>query len=259
MTWAGKRQLIILGIILGIIVILGLIVIVPRLQKEPTCFDGRKNGDETGVDCGGSCPTFCPLEVTDLTVLWSRAFQVAPNLYNAVAYIENQNVEGAVFSIPYEFKLYDNNNVFIAGRTGKAFIEPNKNSAIFEAGIDVGNRIPRRAEFRFLGSPTWTRVNRELMNTLSVVVQERTLSGVGSSPKLTATIVNDSLYDIPDLDVITILYNDEGNAIASSKTYISLLSKKTSQEIFFTWPSAFKDAVFKIEIIPRINIFSIRF
>ncbi|MEL6718532.1 MAG: GEVED domain-containing protein, partial [Bacteroidota bacterium] len=26
----------------------------------PTCSDGIQNGDETGVDCGGSCPTACP-------------------------------------------------------------------------------------------------------------------------------------------------------------------------------------------------------
>ncbi|WP_323788897.1 FG-GAP-like repeat-containing protein [Psychroserpens sp.] len=29
-------------------------------QPEPTCSDGIQNGDETGVDCGGSCPDACP-------------------------------------------------------------------------------------------------------------------------------------------------------------------------------------------------------
>jgi len=27
----------------------------------PTCNDGRRNGNEQGVDCGGSCPTACPV------------------------------------------------------------------------------------------------------------------------------------------------------------------------------------------------------
>ncbi|PFH32323.1 sushi domain (scr repeat) domain-containing protein [Besnoitia besnoiti] len=27
---------------------------------QPTCFDGERNGDETGVDCGGSCAQRCP-------------------------------------------------------------------------------------------------------------------------------------------------------------------------------------------------------
>ena len=38
----------------------------------PTCSDGVQNGDETGVDCGGSCPTTCPPvscdDPTDLAV-----------------------------------------------------------------------------------------------------------------------------------------------------------------------------------------------
>ena len=32
----------------------------------PTCFDGIQNGDETGVDCGGSCANACPCEGIDL-------------------------------------------------------------------------------------------------------------------------------------------------------------------------------------------------
>jgi len=29
-------------------------------EPAPTCTDGYQNGDETGVDCGGSCPDICP-------------------------------------------------------------------------------------------------------------------------------------------------------------------------------------------------------
>ncbi|MEW7280286.1 GEVED domain-containing protein [Aquimarina sp. 2201CG1-2-11] len=31
---------------------------------EPSCTDGIQNGDETGIDCGGSCPNPCPIDVT---------------------------------------------------------------------------------------------------------------------------------------------------------------------------------------------------
>jgi len=31
---------------------------------SPTCTDGVQNGDETGVDCGGSCPNTCSNVVT---------------------------------------------------------------------------------------------------------------------------------------------------------------------------------------------------
>ena len=32
----------------------------PNQCPEPTCYDGIHNGDEEGVDCGGSCPKGCP-------------------------------------------------------------------------------------------------------------------------------------------------------------------------------------------------------
>ncbi|EDP70587.1 Glucose/sorbosone dehydrogenase [Flavobacteriales bacterium ALC-1] len=35
-------------------------------EPTPTCFDGIQNGDETGVDCGGSCANACPCEGIDL-------------------------------------------------------------------------------------------------------------------------------------------------------------------------------------------------
>ena len=259
MTWAGKRQLIILGIILGIIVILGLIIIVPRLQKESTCFDGKQNGDELGVDCGGSCPRFCPFELNDTVLHWSRAFPVASNLYNIVAYIENQNIDAAVQNISYQFKLYDENNIFIAERKGRTFINPNKKSAIFETTVDVGNRVPKRVTFSFLEDPKWVRVDRRIMNTLEVLVQEKSLTGERSKPKLAVTLFNNSLYDIFDLDVVVLLYNEEGNVTAVSKTYIEKLDRNSSQKSIFTWPYSLTDRVVNIEVIPRVNIFSIKF
>ncbi len=36
------------------------------MQKQgvvPTCTDGLQNGDETGIDCGGSCPTTCLTQI----------------------------------------------------------------------------------------------------------------------------------------------------------------------------------------------------
>ena len=259
MSWAGKRQLVVLGIILGFFIILGLIFIVPKISKEPTCFDGRKNGEETGVDCGGTCPTFCPFEINDIAVHWSRVFEVSYGIYNVVAYVENQNTYGAVYDIPYEFKLYDKDNVFIAERKGKTFLEPNKNSGIFESRIFVGDRIPKRVTFNFLEDPSLIKVDKKLQSSLQVFAQEKIMTNVGSSPKLSATIVNDSLYNIPDLDIVAILYNKEGNAIAASQTLIDPLRKNTSEKIFFTWSKPFTEQVFKIEIIPRINIFSISF
>lgn len=37
---------------------------------DPNCSDGAQNGDEAGVDCGGSCSTACPPEPLDCQGAW---------------------------------------------------------------------------------------------------------------------------------------------------------------------------------------------
>src|SRR3989344_3830217 len=89
MTWALKRQIFYTSVLCVFFLIFGFLVGYPYLNKPPTCNDGKQNGDESGVDCGGLCLRACIGEVDIISILWSRAFQVVPGRYNAVAYIEN--------------------------------------------------------------------------------------------------------------------------------------------------------------------------
>ncbi|PCI19577.1 hypothetical protein COB64_03475 [Candidatus Wolfebacteria bacterium] len=259
MNWANKRQFIIFGIVAVVVLVLALFYIVPRATRAPTCFDNKQNGNETGVDSGGDCPRFSPEEINEIGILWSRAFETTPNIFNVVAFIENRNPDGIVFEVPYVFKIFDKDNVFIADREGTTFIEPNKRSAIFEGNIDVGNRVPFRATFSFLESPQWIRVDRQILEDILIVVQDETLINTFTSPKLSATLTNNSLYNIPKLEVVAIIFDADDNAIAVSKTFVDVLKKKKSQKVFFTWPQPFEDTAVRIELIPRINIFEIDF
>ena len=91
MTWAFKRQIFSLAIVLVVFSVFGFLVFYPYFNQAPTCADSRQNGDETGIDCGGSCVRACLKEADPLSIIWSRAFKVLPGRYNAVAYIENHN------------------------------------------------------------------------------------------------------------------------------------------------------------------------
>jgi hypothetical protein len=87
-TWARKRQFFFLVILILVVITLGLLLILPKLQKDPTCFDGRKNGEEEGIDCGGSCALACISGIEDVGVIWSRAFKILPGRYNATVMLQ---------------------------------------------------------------------------------------------------------------------------------------------------------------------------
>lgn len=258
MDWATKRRLIYLGGIGMVVAVILFAYLYPRLNKPPTCIDGKQNGTEAGIDCGGACEAACFFQANDIIVRWTKTFRVADGLYNAVAYAENQNASTGIKSTSYEFKLYDADNIFIARRTGRTFIGPNSRTPIFEAGINTGNRVPARAAFTFLEEPTWVQADART-DKLPIAVTDTRLADESSAPRLEATLNNDSIYGIQNTDIAAILYDKSGNAIAASKTLVERLDPHMSAPLFFTWSQAFGAPVERIEVIPRINVFAIDF
>ena len=254
MTWAFKRQIFYIIILVLFFSIFGFLIAYPSLNKAPTCTDGKQNGNETGIDCGGSCPNACLTQVDQVDVLWARAFRVIPGRYNAVAYLVNHNKNTAVQKINYRFRFADANNIYIGKREGSTFIPPGSNFAVFEPGIDVGNSIPVYVSFEFTSVPVWLQVSQEKINQLKILVSDIELKDEASSPRLSATVKNNSLYFIPNVDVITILYDINGNAVSTSRTYLNQLSPLQTADINFTWQEPFSSPVVAKEIIPMFDI-----
>lgn len=255
MTWALKRQIIFLTIFLSVFGALIFWVSYPFFHALPSCVDHTQNGNEIGIDCGGSCSTACETQVDPIAILWSRAFRVVPGRYNAVAYLENHNPSVAVQKIKYKFRFADKDNIYIGKRDGETYIPPSSKFAIFEPAIDVGNSIPVYSTFEFTEEPVWTQVPIEKINQLKVFASDIRLEGEDTSPRLFATMKNNSLFVIPEVTVIAILYDEAGNAVSASRTYLDVLNKEDSQDVSFTWPEAFNKKVVVKEIIPMFNIF----
>src|SRR3989344_4834706 len=255
MTWAFKRQAFYLVVLILFFGVFGFLIISPKLNKTPTCFDNKQNGTETGVDCGGSCAIACLAQTDPVSILWARAFRVIPGRYNAVAYFENHNKNTVINKINYRFRFADGNNVYIGKREGSTYIPASGSFAVFEPGIDIGNSIPVYTTFEFTDPvPKWTQVSQEKINQLKVLVSNINLVGEDTSPVLSATLKNTSLFTIPDVDVVAILYDANGNAVSTSRTYLNQLAPEEIKNINFTWPEPLPNKVVEKEIIPMYNI-----
>ena len=69
MTWSGRRQLKIVGLLFLVSAIIAFSIIWPKINKPPTCFDGKKNGVETGIDCGGGCKLQCREQIEEVAIM----------------------------------------------------------------------------------------------------------------------------------------------------------------------------------------------
>jgi hypothetical protein len=256
MSWAARRQAQYLGGILVVVALVILVLVYPLLTKPPTCSDGKQNGTELGVDCGGLCAVQCMSQVSDPVVLWSRAFPVTGSVYNLTALIENQNKASAAMSAAYEFRVYDTNNKLIGRRDGTTFIPANQDFAIFEPRFDVGTSQIRSVSFEFTSPIVWVK-KAPTIQTLPVHVNNTVFHDDTGSPSLTAAINNDSTYDLPGFDIVAILYDSSRNVINVSKTHKDSLASNSSALLLFTWPQALTSTPTTEDILPQINPFSV--
>ncbi|MDP3958241.1 MAG: hypothetical protein Q8Q36_02125 [bacterium] len=258
MSWSTRRQLLVLLILLLVLFIVAGIFLFPYILKAPTCSDGVKNGLETGVDCGGACERVCTEEAAELDVLWARTFKVADGVYDAVAYVENPNARAGVREIVYKFSLYDGENLLVTERVGKTHVSPNGAFPIFEGGIRTGVRVPKRTFFEFAEEPAWERLSDKAAS-FSLGTGNIRLEDATGSPRLTAAVSNRSIYTLADVEVMAVLYDERENALGVSETFIDTLSKGESAQAVFTWLLPFPRVPTRIEVVPRVNLFSIPF
>lgn len=247
-SWSKNRKLIYGGS--TIIIIAGAIIIPAFLHfyKAPTCFDGAKNGNEQGTDCGGSCSRLCQNAFLSVNgAAWVRYEEVAPHLYNVAAYIVNPNTEGEASHVPYHIVLYDKDGVIITDRSGTVTLPPRRNTLAFQGAINVGKRIPAKALFEFTEAPNWHK-RIDPLAKISIGDKSYTEDSYGSA--LSVTMNNKDVLPITNLSVYIVLYDKDGNALGFSKTVLDEIPANISAIAPFTWPLDRKGAVISIEVLP---------
>jgi hypothetical protein len=248
MNWSARRKTIYLLIFFAIAILLIGVPVFLVTYKPPTCFDGKQNEGEAGIDCGGPCEKLCsPLELLPIT-LWQQTFKVLPGVYTAVAYIQNPNLKAEAFSVPYQFTIYDTSGNVLTQKTGTADIPPGENFAVLESNIQIATATPAHTDFQFSDQFVW----QVAPDDPQLTVQNLSISA-GQSPSVEADILNPSYTNLPRVDVTAIVYDASGNAFAASKTYLDSLPAQSSGHVVFTWPLPFSGTPTRAEIIPLID------
>lgn len=240
LSWTERRKIIYL---IGTLAVLFVLIYVPFLlfwYEKPTCFDGKQNGDEVGIDCGGSCSQLCSNEVERPIVLWTRVFRVVPGVYSAVAYVENPNPTSEAPAVPYEFTFYDEGGNVVHTTTGATFIPQGSRFAVFEGAIPFSDTIPTRATFEIDATSSW---RSGTFSSSDIVVKNKALLREATAPRIEATVTNESREYIEEAELVAIVYDALGKAVHSSRTIVEDLSPRETLRATFNWPMPFETSV----------------
>lgn len=235
MDWRTRRQLL---TILVLIIFAGVVatgVYFLFLHERATCNDGKQNGAETGVDCGGVCAVVCRETAVPLKLVFSSAFEVASSTYNSVAVLENKNDYAGAVKFTYKLTLNDANGV-IAERSGVSNVPVLKKFAIFESGIDTKGRVPTETTFEIIKEPVWRRdLKREARLSYSI----DPLARGETNPIVNARVKNEDVFESGKLGFTVMIYDDAGTPLALSHTTLDNLGAGSELPISFTWPKGY--------------------
>lgn len=244
-------MLILLAVFFALIILVGLPLFF-LFYRAPTCFDGRQNGDEQGVDCGGSCQLLCTAQSLPLIQRGDpRVLQISPGIFSVVALVENPNPNAEVYRAGYVLRFYSGDNAIpVAVKEGDTYVPKGDTFAVFEGPLELGGIVPTRAVLEWKSETLTWRQNPSIMP--DVVVRNAVLSKEETSPRIDANVLNLSSEEVSNIDVVALVYDDTGSIFAASKTFVDTIAPNGSAPIIFTWPRPFGDRALSTDIIIRI-------
>ena len=231
-AWSSRRKIAIIATATVIVIFILSGVLFLLFHTPPSCNDGIQNGGEFGIDCGKVCKKECPVPRKKILDVWTRAFLVADGIYSAVAYVENRNEDLYAPEALFEIKLYDENGSSVNWAKQTTPIMPGGITPIFVPYIKTGERNVVRASFRFIKEPELRKSTHKHNFEIKDV---KLNTSEDEPPTVSAMVRNKSEKTIKEVDFVAILSDEDGDAVAASRTSEKNIRPGEEHLIQYSW------------------------
>lgn len=252
MSWASRRRFVIISILVGIVVVLASAIIIPIVYETPSCSDRKKNQDEAGIDCGGSCARVCDAQVLAPKVDFVRPLSPMNGRTDVIAYITNPNTNAAVKNARFTIELYGTDGTVIARKEGKTDLPPGATVPVYVPNFISGYLEVARAFLTF-DQTSLTFVKYADKRIVPLYNHDAEVGGT-AAPRIVASFTNPSATLVRDTVVIAVVFDVQGNAIAASQTLLAELPSQGSASVTFVWNEPFSSSPTRIDVIPVVPL-----
>jgi hypothetical protein len=221
----------------------GLIGAIYAWQKPaPSCFDGVRNQNEAGVDCGGVCARACvpaataPLQVVGdpSMILFGDAATTSTLRASLVAEIRNSNLDIGASNFGYTWSILDGSGVEIESFSASSFIYPGeiKYLTLLNAALPAG-ATPTSARIE-LGNPQWTREDRFPRPNLDILSDNTEVAN--NNLVVSGSLVNRDAVDFQTVYLTAIFYDTNSRIAGVSGTERNNVTSGESREFSLFHP-----------------------
>lgn len=252
MDWAHKREWTVRAVLTAFVIAVLCIIGFAIFYRTPTCTDNKQDGDETGVDCGGSCSTVCSAQAQPASVRFARVLAQSGR-EDLIAYIDNPNTDAYAQRADLVIAVYRADGHVLEKH---AYIPLLANSATPLFIPDIANAEVQQAFVSFAsGSPMWTKGTggSESMPKASNIV----VGGTPDSPRITTTVTNPTAYPENGVPFIASVFAADGTIVAASQTVVPTIPAQGSAQAVFTWNEAFSEPYARVDIFPILALPSV--
>ena len=213
------------------------------LKPEPSCFDGKMNGLEEGIDCGGPCAPCAETSLSPLSASWEKYFTFG-NATMAAVEIKNGNSGYGAEYFDYKISLIDSQGNSISSISGNSFIYAGEIKHIMETmpiSIDSAGVFTVKTEFSNVKWKLKEEFPKPQVETRALVGKIREMP-----PAIEGIASNQSAFPVSKATIFAFVYDGNfGIGIgAASKTEVENIP-------------AFGEKPFKISFPRDINLESI--
>lgn len=226
-------------------------------RPNPSCFDGRKNQNELGVDCGGICVAACmeKLVANDVLVREITFLPTEPGKYDIVARVFNPNNDIGASSFRYTLLLRDDSGKELARVTDASFILPQETKLLLALNLET-TVLPSKAVIE-LSDFQWTRRYEYRAKPELNIYSKRYVGNPDESVfgAVLGTLVNESIYDFREVRLKVVLRDAEGIPLAANQSEMRTVTVDREQDIRIVFPKPFKGKVVQVDIEAEANIY----
>lgn len=257
-SWRQSRKFTFIATL--ILIILGLVAYgsYPYFNKPATCFDGKQNGDERGVDCGGSCKLICITDVIPLDVKYAKAVPTDIGLYDVAALIENRNKDKDTSdgNIDYTFLIYDKSGSVIKTISGSTTLPIGQSFPIIIQNVPItlsaGNQITN-VVLNISNNKPWQAQDSTYANSFFKITNIDFKRNFNNISQLKVTITNLTRAYFRNVPVNVLVFDSNHNLIATNSTILKEINGSASQDLAFTWRNPLTIENPKIEVYPVVT------
>ncbi len=207
-------------------------------RQAPTCVDGRQNGAETGIDCGGqSGCTPCDIKaLKPLEAISVEVFRFGDAVTVSVK-ARNPNAAYGSDDFHYRIDLYGSNNALVRSISGSSFIYPSEEKYLVEAGIQDSRKLIKRVQFTVEPATMFWKRDSEFKRPEMAAE----IGGVQIDSDLASVILkvkNPNNFAIRNAEVTVSLADQGGALVGISKTAVERLVPFEEREAVIFLPAA---------------------